>query len=545
MRLLIVLAAVAACGVAVAYAESIHFGFRYDDYGVVRPWTGREMLQVLTDSWDPTGIEPQFYRPLAAWWYATRFFLFGINTQMQHLISLAGMTLCAVLTGLFVWRDTRRWFAAIAATLIYSVYPAFVYAQAVWLTNQMHLFASAIVLVALLTWQRACRAGGAAWWWLLVLQLAAFGFKEDTLMLLPVVAALTVWRSAVIGDVRWPSRAVVVAGLAILIGLPYWRYIALGKHLGGYGMPSSQRGWENLSRGLDVFLQRPAKRPWQGVAGWYSVACVVVGASVGLLRGYARGTGVYLLGCGALLALAFNAPFYLVAKAEQYHLVGLGCVVMLAGALHAIEDALRSRPRIGQPIAVAALSGALSFLPVTRDIVADFAPCTPATLYTDNIALGWWVVPSEFKQWLRDKALGCRAGAPFVPLEKSIVSATYALGRETDETGSAVNWTRESAAVLLPDTATRANVTVRSPIASAAEPVVVLLRPVGGSAVRVELTDGNWHTQTVRFRGSMRTWLAGGHRLDIDVSPVFVPDQRFENGDKRVLGVLLRVVEPR
>jgi hypothetical protein len=269
-----------------------------------------------------------------------------------------------------------------------------------------------------------------------------------------------------------------------------------------------------------------------------------VAAAGGLLRGHKRGSGVYLFGCGLLIALAFNAPFYLVAKAEQYHLVGLGCVVMLAGALHTIEDALRAHPGVGRPLAAATLAGAVSFLPVTRNIVADFAPCSAGTLYTDDIVLGWWVVPVEFKQWLGRKAAACKAGAPFTALEQGISSAIYALGRETDETGAAVNWTSDTGLVLLRGSATRADVTFRSPIASATEHVVVLLRADGGSAVRVELTDGNWHTQTVRFRRSLRAWLAGSHRLRISVSPVFVPDERFRNGDRRVLGVLVRAVEP-
>jgi hypothetical protein len=34
------------------------------------------------------------------------------------------------------------------------------------------------------------------------------------------------------------------------------------------------------------------------------------------------------------------------------------------------------------------------------------------------------------------------------------------------------------------------------------------------------------------------------HRLEIEVSPVFIPDERFHNGDQRVLGALMRVPQP-
>src|SRR5258705_40848 len=125
----------AASGVTWAYASTAGFGFRYDDYGVVRPWTATEVRRVLDHSWDPTGIEPNFYRPLAAWWYALRFSVFGLNATAQHLVSLTGLTVCALWAGLFVWRETNRAYATAIATLLYVIYPAFVYSPAIWLTN--------------------------------------------------------------------------------------------------------------------------------------------------------------------------------------------------------------------------------------------------------------------------------------------------------------------------------------------------------------------------------------------------------------------------
>jgi hypothetical protein len=111
-KTVLLLGSLAVIGVAAGYHESADFGFRYDDYGVVRPWTKAEVIRVLDHSWDPTGIEPNFYRPLSAWWYALRFSIFGLNAKAQHLVSLAGMTLCALLAGLFVWRETNRPYTA-------------------------------------------------------------------------------------------------------------------------------------------------------------------------------------------------------------------------------------------------------------------------------------------------------------------------------------------------------------------------------------------------------------------------------------------------
>jgi len=156
--------------------------------------------------------------------------------------------------------------------------------------------------------------------------------------------------------------------------------------------------------------------------------------------------------------------------------------------------------------------------------------------------LGWWVVPYEVKEWIRQKPEICKAGGTPAPLDAALTTATWALSREIDEAGVPVHWTSHHAVILLGPSASRANVTIRSPVASQAEPTTIVLRS-GGGTVQLVLTDGDWHTQTVRLRNSMRTSLSGMHRLDVDVSPVFIPDEKFRNGDRRVLGVLMRVPE--
>jgi hypothetical protein len=179
---------------------------------------------------------------------------------------------------------------------------------------------------------------------------------------------------------------------------------------------------------------------------------------------------------------------------------------------------------------------------VTRNIATDFASCSANTLYTDDLVLGWWVLPYEIKEWLRQKMAACKAGTEPAQLPEALTTATWALGRETDESGLPVHWTADRAVILFRRSATRTDVTIRSPVASRESPTTVLLRSDAGT-FRVILNDTGWHTQTVRFKNSIGTVLSGMHRLNIGVSPVFVPNDRFRNGDRRVLGVLMRVPE--
>jgi hypothetical protein len=340
-------------------------------------------------------------------------------------------------------------------------------------------------------------------------------------------------------DERVPSSAVLLTGAVLLLALPYWRYIALGRHLGGYGMPGLARGWSNLSGALSGFLQRPWKRPWQEVAGCYSATCVILGAGVALVR--RNRASLYIIGCGAMMAIGFNLPFYLVAKAEQYHLVGLGCVVAVAGGLDALQSSWPSRTARRVTGAIV-LIPAICFLSVTRSIATDFAPCSPVTLATDALARDWWVVPAEVRDWIRRKPGTCHAGLSPEPMAGALASATWAYSLEIGEAGRPSHWTSDHAVVLLRRSTSRAEVSVRSPIASRDAPTSVVLRSSAGT-VRITLDDTGWRTQTVRFRDSIWTTLRAMHRLDIEVSPVFVPADRFRNGDTRTLGVLMRITQ--
>lgn len=531
-----VLAILAVAGTLLVYGNTLAFGFRYDDYHVLTPWTAADLLYVMHGNWDPTGIESKFYRPLTAWWYALRFWLFGLNAYPQHVVTIIGSAICAFLAGLFVWREVRRVPAALCAAGLYAIYPPFVYSQALWLTNQMHLWASLTVLSAMIVWQRARTSGGAAWWVLLALQVVAFGFKEDTIMLLPAVVLLTAVRAWLMRDVRLPSSRVMMAALLLVIALPVWRSAALEWHLGGYGRPGFERGWSNLMGIVNVFLERPAKRPWQAFTGDYSAILVIGAVIAAALRRQWR--SLHLLFCGVIVALAFNLPFYLVSKGEQYHLVALGLVLTIAGALDTIHQ--RWPGRRGSGVACLVMLPAIAFVPVTRNLAGDFAPCSPITLGTDRIVETWAIVPEEIRAWLRAKPDQCRAGT-VRPLT-TLPVVVWARGRETDETGAAAEWTTDRALLLFSMGTPRVNITVRTPIAAGDAPSTVRIES-GSSVYTIVLSDGDWHTQTIRFTSGLRGRLAGMSRVSLRVSPTFVPDERFHNGDRRVLGVLMKVPE--
>jgi hypothetical protein len=83
---------------------------------------------------------------------------------------------------------------------------------------------------------------------------------------------------------------------------------------------------------------------------------------------------------------------------------------------------------------------------------------------------------------------------------------------------------------------------VRRTNASDRAPAAVRLAS-GGWTETVTLTSAKWHPATVTVRATIGSWLRRMHRIDIDVSPVFVPAEvDASNPDRRRLGVQLRWV---
>jgi hypothetical protein len=534
----ILLLAVALAGVLATYGDTTEFGFHYDDYHFARPWTAAELRSTLTGSWDPTRIESPFYRPLTAVWYALRFEIFGLNATAQHALTLVGLTAAAWMLGRFVWRESGERWAGVAAAALYAIHPAMPYAQGIWLTNQMHLAASLIVLAALLVWQRVRTRPPMAWVPIVVLQVVAFGFKEDTLALTPLILALTFVRSRLVGDVPAPGRLVIAGGLTMMVALPAFRYQMLGR-LGGYGVPGWEQGWSNFRRGLDGVMRLvPARRPMQSIASAVSTAVLVVGAACSFRR---KSAGRYVFVAGVMTAVFFNLPFILVSKAEQFHLVAMGIVVALVGGMQSIVESV---PGPKARIAVASVigAGALTFLPLARHIAGDFAPCSSQTLTTDALAADWWIVPDEVQAWLRAKPQACKTAVPAPITELATISWAY--GLEPDERGRPFQWTAERAVIFAARRASRIVVAVRHPAITPDDPVVVVVHGPSGD-VKARLMTPDWQVLTVPLAATWRSWLRLMHRVDIDVSRTFVPNERDRsNPDRRHLGVQLRILEP-
>jgi len=584
---------VAVVGVVLVYYGQVDTGLYYDDYHFVRPLRSLELRRLWFGSWDPTGVESPFFRPLTASLFALRFWLFGLNTQAMHAVSMAGHVACAVMVGWLLRREDTISSVALLGTWLYAIHPVFPYAQASWLTNQMHLMESVIVLATLMTWQ-SVRDRHIVWWiCLLPLAVAAFLIKEDAVMLLPVVVALTIARMFLLRPERQRGwwLALVAAPLAVA-ALIAFRQQRLGQ-LGGYAVPDFQQAQTNFWKGIDAaVLLWPTRTPWQGVASVIAIVTVLSalfagrrgvsrgiaasavslivvlafalpalryeidyplvtwqgvasGAAVGILAiglgtaiATANRTALFVMSAGLVVALGFDLPFALVSKREQYHLLGLGAVLLLSGAGEALASTSASNGHVR--IAVLALAVAAPFALLARSQAADFRPCATPVLDVDPAAASWWVVPVEVKGWLARKPEMCRdGGAPGRVSDLPLV-AWGLYGEERASDGESYRWTSDTAVVLIRWDIRSLTLAVRRPGASASTPVNVDVR--GAAVQTIRLDSDQWQTVTLPLADGLLTRLRASHRIDIRVTPWFVPAVLDpKSPDLRRLGVQLRL----
>jgi hypothetical protein len=538
-RRVVLLWTLALLGTLAVYGRTASYGFSYDDYHFVRPYSPAEIAAAWSGSWDPTGIESPFYRPLTTAFVAARFEAFGINAPAYRWLTLSMFAVTAGLFGLWILRVAGSTGAAVVGTLWFCCYPTFAYSLAGWVMHQMHLLETILVLSALLWWWR-CKDRPLRWWLpLLALQLAAMLVKEDGAMLTPAILGVHgLYRMMVDPDVRRAPGMFAAAGLAVLLGFVAARRAMLGG-MGGYGMPSWVEMRQNFTAGLErVFFQTPARRPGQALVS-VAVRLLPLLAAWPLFRASDR-RFAFLGAAGVAMALLFNAPFVFVSKPEQYHLVGLGACLLLVASVSAIACASEARWVRGTAWGLALVLSA-AFARVAVHAASDFAPCSARTLYTNAIVRDWGAVPAEIRAALPTTAASCDARATN-PADLPVV--VFGAWNVEDDNGVPARWTSGRVTILASRTTSSLFVPMRA-----------VLGPMRGSRARVaagakgrrlwelELSDERWRCAHVPIGPGSSSWLKRSAIVELDVSPTWVPAAAIPGStDRRALGIRLGTV---
>lgn len=539
------LAALAAAGVWSLYRTTLDYGFDYDDYHFVRPYPPGELRAAFHGPWDPHGIEVPFYRPLTIAFYAGRFELFGLDSRAHHIVSLSLFALAAMLAGAWVWRTSRRPGAAALAAALFVTHPSMPYALVAWITNQMHLLQTIVVLVALIWWSYV-RARRTIWWMpLLLLAAAAFLIKEDGVMLLPSVLALHWLRRQLVEPALAPvPRGFVALAAIVVAALLLLRADALAG-LGGYAWPSIARAWDNLTLGLNrVFRLVPARRPWQPAASWFATLLPLLALAF-WRRTTAEVRYVYL--AGAVLALSFNLPFAFVTKNEQMHLVALGAALVLTGSGTMLLDGVRMRA--WRPLVASALAaGIVSFAAVARHISTDFAPFGPIVLRHDAWVKDWAAVPQELRDYLHRKLEPGASGR--IPANPAAALDFVAFGLHSGERGpdgTFYRWMAEpQVEIHVMAAARQVEIPIRHEIGAFREAATVAVEADGRTVDSLVLADGAWRVSRLALRSGASTPFRKSHRIRLRIDRVWRPSELIPgSNDTRLLGLQIGEIKLR
>ena len=546
-------AAAAAAALALAFllaflvhGETRHYGFDYDDYYFLHPHTMDEVLASFHGPWDVTGVMVKFYRPLTVVLSAVRFELFGLNSVAHHTASLAMFAIAATLFAWLAFRLLERAVAVPLAVAFFVAHPAMPYSLVAWVTNQMHLLQILIVLTALVWWD-AVRKRSFVWWTpLFLLAVVAFLVKEDGIMLLPAIVVLETLRRAIAGRRMAPpislagAQVPVALSIALVLALVAWRSYVLGE-MGGYGRPTAERAWFNLSRTLyGVYRLVPADREWQPTASWFATLLPV--AAIAAWPWISRGARLGLLS-GFAIAITFALPFIFAAKPEQVYLVAAGFALTLAAAAVAMLD-LAARSRWPQPSRFAAgaalAAGLAAFVLVARDITRDFEPFGPIVLAHDDIVRTWAVVPSELRDYLeRKREPGAAQRLSSNPVDE-VAQVTFGVHlRETSPDGVPYSWmSGPRAEIHAAATARAITIPLRHAIEALREPTRVRIVADGRVLDEIAMTTPEWRFSAIALRPSAVPRFSRMHRLRVLIDHAWRPSEIIPGStDGRVLGL--------
>ncbi len=398
---------------------TLRYGFVYDDYGFVRPYSWHEVLAAFHGPWDPNGPNVAFFRPLTLVFHAVRFEWLQFDPRAYHALSIGLFGVVLGLLATAVHRIANSAMVALLAVAFAAAHPHMPYAATAWVTNQMHLMVL-LMFVAALAWWWFCKRR--AWWFwlpLLVLQAAAFLLKEDGITLVPVVVvAHVLWSVTERRRVELPPWPFLALAAILLVGGLGWRHLALGG-LGGYRTPDWASARANLWRGFwRTLALQPVDRPGKGLATAFVIVTSLLG---GLAAACDRRSlrPLFLILLGFEMVAVCNLPYALVTKREQWYLLSLGGAVLLTGATWAMWRALR----------LTALRAAFSVLIVvviimmawvSRQMAGDFAPYSGYVLDTDRMVAEWGFVSPEIREYLVEKGARWQARREQMPFPQAL-----------------------------------------------------------------------------------------------------------------------------
>jgi len=502
------------------YWQTLRYDLFEDDFWLLRPWPIEHLIGSWFGGWF-VAENRDFYRPLAVLLYKAMFYPFGLNTRALHILPMITMVVVAWMLGRFVRRETDSWSLGIVATVLGVLHPTSTVAVGPWLANQYQGLISGALLATLLWWQTA-RTRSWPWSLPLLIPIVIGAFTKETGLMIPVMlVAIAVARAWWTRDLPPPPRWVVVAGLAVFVGLNAWRILALGT-LGGEdgGLPTAfaalyASGWIGA-----LFVPVGEAAPlWTWMFAGLS-ALLLVGGAIALVTRQ-RGPAAMLMLMGAIILGAAALPTSVIFSRARLTPHVIGAVLMMTGGFAFAQQHCTGRAR------ALLIAGSVAFLAtatmLTQAAITRFDPCNvrqmgdPYSLLNDERT-----TPPELIRWLG--VIGTQPCSPAThsPFFRATSRITWGIiehhgDRPVYERIHA--WTRLRVVALLDERGTAVIVEVRHPGATPQHPVIMHLTAEGTPERHLVLATPEWTRVTVPLTTTWLTWTRQMHRLNLEIDP--------------------------
>jgi hypothetical protein len=202
------------------FVFTFHYPFYWDDYHLIRPYTGSELLSVFHGVVDPDKIETPGLRPVSIILYNLQGLLLGEHVVLQRIFMLAlmGVLLCAVGILLF---ELGLHFVQIAIAFALFVFSRVFASLVLWISLSHVILAYIFIALTacfFVIWTK--RQRGIFFVAMLTCAIVATFNREETYTL-PIVLPL-LWLISSPDRAHWRAVLLAALGLLVIVCFHYW-----------------------------------------------------------------------------------------------------------------------------------------------------------------------------------------------------------------------------------------------------------------------------------------------------------------------------------
>ncbi|MBN9393032.1 MAG: hypothetical protein J0I20_33680 [Chloroflexi bacterium] len=153
----------------ILFGRTLDYSLYWDDYHNARPWGLGEVLGTFAGPFDPLGIEPPYFRPLAVVTFAMDWSIWGWNAWGYHLTNLTLHIIGGWLLFTLLRRVKLTWLVALSGTFFFLAIPLNA-ATVLYISERSDALAAIFTLAGLLFFDNYLRTN--KWPWLIAVNVS-------------------------------------------------------------------------------------------------------------------------------------------------------------------------------------------------------------------------------------------------------------------------------------------------------------------------------------------------------------------------------------